>query len=101
MTQLTPKVTKNQNFEPYNITRQMLDRASRVDMAFLGPGSSLKYFFHEIAQRLLEKDMFCGFTFSELEHQGFMETFCTHQLHTRDQCQNYRIAATKWCAQLD
>ena len=53
-----------------NTTREILERARQVSIAFLGVGANLNYFFHQKAQHLEKPAMFCGKTLFELQQMG-------------------------------
>lgn len=60
------QLEQNKDYEPYEVTRQMLEKAKRVDIAFLGLGANFDYFFH----RRPGSEMFCQKTFFELKQMG-------------------------------
>lgn len=56
--------------ECYETTRRMLGIARRVDVAFLGLGGDLNYFFYRKAELPPEEDMFCGMTIFDLQRKN-------------------------------
>jgi DNA-binding transcriptional regulator LsrR (DeoR family) len=69
--------------EAYEPTRRMLDIARRVDVALLGLGGGLNYFFYRKAALPPEEDMFCGVTMFELQQRGCIGDIL-YTLVTRD-----------------
>jgi DNA-binding transcriptional regulator LsrR (DeoR family)/DNA-binding XRE family transcriptional regulator len=60
------QLEQNKHYEPYDVTRQMLEKAKRVDIAFSGLGGDLNSIFH----RDPENEMFCQKTLFELKQMG-------------------------------
>jgi DNA-binding transcriptional regulator LsrR (DeoR family) len=60
------QLEQNKHYEPYEVTRQMLERAKRVNLAFLGLGGDLNVIFHRSA----ENEIFCQRTLFELKQMG-------------------------------
>lgn len=61
------QLEQNKHYEPYEITRQMIEKAKRVDIAFIGLGGNLNYAFHRLRD---DSEMFCQKSLFELKQMG-------------------------------
>jgi DNA-binding transcriptional regulator LsrR (DeoR family)/DNA-binding XRE family transcriptional regulator len=64
------QLEQNKSYEPYDITRRMIEKGKKVDLAFLGFGDDTNFFLHRMIHPLSRNEIFCQKTLFQIKQMG-------------------------------